>query len=214
MTVLRRYTNIPSLLHILQHRKLTLLDPEKWDDGNDSAGMRAYRDQKGLKSLVALCFTEAAETYHHWHVFAEGAGGACLVFDKEKLLRAFDGQKIKYTKVQYKTLEKLKSEKPSLDNLPFTKRWGYRHEKEFRAIYESKTVDIHFFDADISIDSISKVMLSPWIHESLFNTTKYILRKIEGCQYLNIGQSTLTDNKTWKSAFQSVAVDASRNAAK
>jgi hypothetical protein len=107
MTILRRYTNLPSLLHILQNRKLTLLDPRKWDDGNDSAGMELYRKQKNLKSIVALCFAWGDETYHHWHVFAGGAGGSCIVFHRDKLLKTFNEQGVIHNRVVYKKLKDL-----------------------------------------------------------------------------------------------------------
>jgi len=33
---LRRYTELPSLVYMLAHRRLTLLDQSSWDDKNDS----------------------------------------------------------------------------------------------------------------------------------------------------------------------------------
>jgi len=33
--VLRRYTDIPGLLHVLTYKALTLLDPSSWDDKNE-----------------------------------------------------------------------------------------------------------------------------------------------------------------------------------
>src|SRR5438046_430793 len=33
---LRRYTDLPALLHILRKQQITLLDPQNWDDTNDS----------------------------------------------------------------------------------------------------------------------------------------------------------------------------------
>jgi hypothetical protein len=57
---LRRYTNL------LKEQKITLLDPESWEDKNDSHFMSLYRKKKSLKSVLALCFTQASETFHHW----------------------------------------------------------------------------------------------------------------------------------------------------
>ncbi|MCA8064282.1 DUF2971 domain-containing protein [Burkholderia sp. AU38729] len=205
MTTLRRYTNIPSLLHILKNRKLTLLDPKKWDDTNDSAGMELYRRQKNLKSIVALCFATGDETYHHWHVFAGGAGGACIVFNRDKLLATFDQQNVKYREVDYWTLKALDNKKLALDELPFTKRWGYRPEKEFRAIHESAEKKLSFFDVSIPLDAISRITLSPWLPQSIVSTTQDILRGIDGCGNLQVRRSTLTGNKTWKDAFKEAA---------
>jgi hypothetical protein len=35
-TYLRRYTDIPALVYLLAERKITLVDPQSWDDANDS----------------------------------------------------------------------------------------------------------------------------------------------------------------------------------
>ncbi|MFL9899643.1 DUF2971 domain-containing protein [Paraburkholderia fungorum] len=211
MHSLRRYTNIPSLLHILQSRQITLLDPGKWDDSNDSDGMEVYRQQKKLQSVLALCFTETDETYHHWHVFAEGAGGACIVFDKDKLLDAFNASGVSHSSVKYKKLEALKEQVLSLDEMPFTKRWGFRHEKEFRAIYESQTNKLSSYEVNIGLDVITRILLSPWLHKSLHQTTKAVLRSVKGCEKLQVRPSTLTGNLTWKQAFKDAAIQASRN---
>jgi hypothetical protein len=42
----------------------------------------------GLKTVLALCFTQATEHYHHWHVFAGGSSGVCIGFDRDALLKA------------------------------------------------------------------------------------------------------------------------------
>ncbi|HNC85208.1 MAG TPA: hypothetical protein PK999_19310, partial [Nitrospira sp.] len=63
---LRRYTDIPALTYLLTKQKITLLDPKSWDDSNDSHYLSLYKQRNKLKSLLALCFTQADETYHHW----------------------------------------------------------------------------------------------------------------------------------------------------
>lgn len=77
---LLRYTQLPSLLHMLRARAVTLLDPDSWDDRNDASYMALYKERKTLKSLLALCFSQVPETYHHWHVFAQGSAGVCIYF--------------------------------------------------------------------------------------------------------------------------------------
>ena len=44
---LRRYTTLPSLLYTL-----TLLDPQSWDDKNDSYYRQLYKEKKRLKSVL------------------------------------------------------------------------------------------------------------------------------------------------------------------
>lgn len=48
---LRRYTNLPSLLYMLTKKKITLLDPDTWDDKNDSWFLDIYTEEKNCKKL-------------------------------------------------------------------------------------------------------------------------------------------------------------------
>src|ERR1035437_3076552 len=66
---LRRYTHLESLRNILCTKSLTLVDYQKWEDKNDSCFMRLYREERKLKSLLALCLTSASERFHLWRVF-------------------------------------------------------------------------------------------------------------------------------------------------
>src|SRR6266702_4473708 len=85
---LRRYTELPSLIHILKYQQLTLLNPSSWDDKNDSYFLSLYREKCALKSVLALCFTVANETYHHWRVFAPGSAGVCIQLDMNEIRTA------------------------------------------------------------------------------------------------------------------------------
>jgi len=83
---LKRFTDIPALIYLLKQRAITILDPISWDDTNDSYYLTVYKEKKSLKTLLALCFTETSETYHHWRVFAGGSSGVCITFKREELL--------------------------------------------------------------------------------------------------------------------------------
>jgi len=103
--ILLRHSDLPPLLHLLKTKKLTLLSPKSWDDRNDSYYIEVYRKKMELKSVLALCFTEASETYHHWRVFSPGSSGICLVFDKTILLSTLNGNSgIRSGKVIYKKI--------------------------------------------------------------------------------------------------------------
>ena len=78
----RRYTNLAAVVHLLQAKAITLLNPATWDDTNDAYFMAEYKRLKQAKTVLALCFAETAETYHHWRVFSHGADGVCLEFNK------------------------------------------------------------------------------------------------------------------------------------
>ena len=58
---LLRYTDLASLILLLTERKVTLLNPERWDDRNDAYFMKLYKDRKHFKSLLALVFHNQAK---------------------------------------------------------------------------------------------------------------------------------------------------------
>ncbi|WP_394781924.1 hypothetical protein [Undibacterium sp.] len=102
---LRRYTDLPALLYLLKEKKITLLDPASWDDSNDSHYLSRYKEKKGLSSVLAVCFSQADETYHHWRVFSGSASGICIRFKREPLLRALHKQQgVMLGEVNYMTL--------------------------------------------------------------------------------------------------------------
>ncbi len=196
---LRRYTDIPALIYLLCERKLSLLDPQSWDDSNDSHYLTLYREKKQLKSVLALCFSQANETYHHWRVFAGGASGVCIRFKRSKLLRATRKQPgLRIGRVDYLKLDEIRNKKLTIESLPFLKRFPFEHEDEFRMIYESKSEAMEKLDIPIPLSAIDRVTLSPWIHEDLSRHLKQILHSIEGCSGLKIVRSTLIGNVEWK----------------
>jgi len=196
---LRRYTDLPSLIYTLSKRKLTLSNPILWDDINDSHYLLRYRDQKRLGSVLALCFTQTDDSYQLWRVFANGPSGVCVIFKRDKLLSAFtNDSKIRMGNVNYFTLKKIRKHKPKLDQLPFVKRWPFKNEGEFRIIYNSKTDNLASHDISISLASISRILLSPWLHKNLSDSIKAALRSIDGCSTLDIVRSTVVDNEEWK----------------
>jgi hypothetical protein len=104
--VLRRYTNLAATIHMLRSREITLLSPGTWDDRNDAYYMAEYKRRKNLKTLLALCFANCEETYHHWRVFSHGADGVRIEFDKNLLLRALSGdERIIARDVTYKKID-------------------------------------------------------------------------------------------------------------
>jgi len=196
---LRRYTELPALIQLLSHRELTLLDPQSWDDRNDSYFLLKYREKKALKSALALCFTQANETYHHWRVFAPGSAGVCISFKRSALepsLRKVAGLKIK--EVEYLSLTDLKNKAVSTARLPFLKRIAFRPESEIRLLWESKTEERGSLPVSIDLSAISRISLSPWLHPTMTDQVRSLLKRIDGCKSLKIYRSTLISNDTWK----------------
>lgn len=198
-TYLRRYTNIPALIYLLSERKLTLLDPQSWDDSNDSHYLALYREKKNLASVLALCFTAAAETYHHWRVFADGSSGVCVRFKRSEMLRVVKKQAgLRTGIVRYLTLDEIREKRLAIRELPFLKRWAFENESEFRMMYESKTKSIAKLDIEIPLSCIDRITLSPWIDPALSSYVKQMLKSIKGCGSLEIVRSTLIGNREWK----------------
>lgn len=197
---LRRYCDLAALICLLNARKITLLNPESWDDSNDSYYLSLYKKRKGLKSVLALCFTEANERYHYWRVFASGSGGVHVRFKRSELLRAVKSQTdLCMRRVKYVTLDDIRK-RPfvGVDDLPFLKRYAFEDECEYRMIYESQGQTLTKLDIPIPLSCIDKIVLSPWIHPDLFKEVKKVLRLIDGCSKLAIGRSTLIGNEEWK----------------
>jgi hypothetical protein len=202
---LRRYTDIPALIYLLREQRITLLDPQSWDDKNDSHFLSIYRERKNLKTVLAACFSQASETYHHWRVFAHGSSGVCISFKRTELVRAIKKQPdLRMGSVKYLRLSEIRHRKLAIEELPFLKRYPFKGENEFRMIYESKGTAIPTLDIPISLSCIDKVTLSPWLPHALSDHVKSILRTLPNCDSLRIRRSTLISNEQWKSLGESV----------
>lgn len=196
----RRYTNLASALHILRNRCLTLLSPDTWDDRNDSYFMSEYKRLKGVKTLVAICIADREETYHHWQVFSRGADGVCIEFDREKLLAAFDATDgVTHRHVDYELVTNANTMREvNLEILPFTKRWPYGDEREYRAVYVNAEEQLPTFSVPIELSAIKRITLSPWLAPPLVDPVKMTLKSLPGCDGLRIYRSTLIDNEQWQ----------------
>lgn len=197
---LRRYTTLPVLLDILINKKLTLLDPHSWEDTNDSYYIEVYKQKSDLKSVLALCFTEAGETYHHWKVFSGNPSGVCIIFKKNKILECLnsDDTGIKSGSVIYKKIRETKILPLRHEELPFIKRFPFKDEKEFRCIYEDASQEITYKDVNMDISCIDRIVFNPWIPKSVFDSVKKVIKNIDGCKGIRIFKTTLVDNEEWK----------------
>lgn len=196
----RRYTNLAAVIHLLQTRDITLLNPATWDDRNDAYFMAEYKRLLTAKTVLALCFAESEETYHHWRVFSHGADGVCLEFDKQALLTTFEGQKqIRLGGVNYRQIKTLKARAEiDVEELPFLKRLPYQDEKEFRIVYADRNATEEFRNFPIDLAWIRRITLSPWMSQALSRSVVKTLRAIPGCEKLQISRSTLVGNSEWQ----------------
>jgi hypothetical protein len=195
---LKRYTELPYVLQILQSQQLTLLNPNSWDDQNDAHYIKTYREKKGYGSVLALCLTEAAQTYHHWKVFTHGASGACIYFNDELLIAGLKDQGVVGKKVEYFSLAGIKKNSPTIDDLPFIKRSAYEHEDEFRLLYATKKKSIPFQNFTFPCDAIHSIVLNPWLPRSTFSVVKNVINGIKGFENLDVLRATIIENDTWR----------------
>lgn len=197
-SVLFRYTDLPGAVYMLRTKQLTLLNPESWDDANDSHFLKLYKTARKLTCLAALCFSEADETYHHWRIFAAGSSGVRIEFDREKLFAALDlVPEIRRAKVEYRLIRDLKVGAPTISELPFLKRQPYENEDEYRLIYESKTREQSAVDIPISLSAIRRITLSPWMNKTVSKQVRGLIKTIPGCDKLSVPRSTLIGNDDW-----------------
>ena len=200
--IFNRYTDVTALIDILSKKRMVLLNPNSWDDNNDVYFMASYKEKKKLNTLLALCFTTKYETYHHWSVFAPSSSGVCIRYKKSELkqcLNAVDG--VKFKPVIYKEIKALQDSKLALSDVPFLKRYPYKDEEEYRAIYESDSTHvIKEIPFDISI--IDRIVLSPWLPDPLVETVKKIIKDIDGCENLQVFKTPLLSNTVWKNTLE------------
>ena len=198
--VLRRYTDIPALIYLLTKKKITFLDPQNWDDKNDSFYIAEYGRAKGLRSVLAICFSQSPETYHHWRVFGGGSSGVCIQFDQTKLLTCLSkNPKIICRQVEYLRLQTIRKGTKQLDvtSLPFVKRWSFQPEQEYRAILECPSLE-RALDVDLPLNCIDRIIFNPWLTPTLFDTLRETVLSIRECSGLQIDRTSLIDSEEWK----------------
>lgn len=195
---LTRYTDLPSLLHILQTGNLTLLSPTLWDDKNDSYFMQKYVEKSNIDSVLALCFTQKNETYHHWKVFSSGNSGIAIRFNKEKLLQNFDHPNVVHDPVDYYYMDNLPTEPFTTEKLAFSKRKVFVDEDEYRIIYRGDVPGLMHKDFAIDLASITEIRLSPWMHKSVAVSVKAIINSINSNLKFDCNHSQLVDYGRWK----------------
>lgn len=197
---LRRYTSLASVLDLLQTGRITLLSPARWDDGNDSWFMSEYGRLTRAKTVLAVCFAQTSETYHHWRVFSPGPDGVCVEFNKSPLVESLEGQTgVIQGEVQYATIPALRRRAAvAASDLPFLKRKPYEPECEYRVVYFDLNKVMEAKDFQIDLGWIKRITLSPWMPDALKASVRKTLKSIPHCQDLSVVRSSLIGNDEWK----------------
>lgn len=202
MTKLNRFTTLPLLIDLLEHEKLVLIEPTTWDDKNDTLLIETYKKKANIDKLFVMCFTYKAETIHHWKTFANGNSGCCIEFDMKKLITVFERvPQLKHGFVKYPLIKSVDEFSIDIADIPFTKRYPYKLENEYRIIWEGKSED-SFFEIPISIDSIRKITFAQQMPESIFHSLKRMLESRYPLLKDKINHSTIYENMEWVKKFK------------
>ena len=94
-------------------------------------------------------------------------------------------------------IEHIRAGKVALDELPFIKRYGFRDEREFRMLHETKH-KIHSKDIPFPLECIDRVTINPWLNVRLADAVFDTVHALDGCANLSIGQSSLVNNGEWR----------------
>lgn len=205
---LRRYTDVLTVMDILRHKRITLLNTDKWADQNDRHTMEVYAARKKVPSVVAYCMTEAAETAHHWQLFAGHGFGACVVFKKKEFIDFIVRKRgLRCELVDYWTLARFEREQPvPVEKLPFIKRAAFEAEEEVRIIADhDASVDGPTQNVSIRLGLIDRIVFSPFSVRSLVDNAKDVMLGFEGCSTVRFMHSALMNNRKWRAEADKVA---------
>jgi hypothetical protein len=195
----RKYTNLPVLLNILNTKKITLSDPANWEDKNDSQFIEVFKRTNNYKTVLASCFSESEETYHHWKIYAGSISGICIEFNDNILLQRSSLPNVKVGAVEYHEIKWLEENfnNYSPEKLPFYKRQPFIHEDEWRIIYYSKDQKQDTYDIGIDIKTITKIIISPWLDLLLAKNLAEIIHTFDDTSDIEVYRSTLLENERW-----------------
>ncbi|MEN5435772.1 hypothetical protein ABE545_19205 [Sphingobacterium faecium] len=88
------------------------------------------------------------------------------------------------------------------EEIPFTKRWPYRCEEEYRIIVENNDDNLSLFEIEVPLSIINKITISQQMPKQIYETIKANLNKVEGHESKRINRSTLYENARWLRKFK------------
>jgi hypothetical protein len=221
--IINKFTRLSTALDILKNQRIILSNPFKWEDKNDTNCLKKYKDKIGLKTVLASCFVDGRERYHHWKIYANGSAkniGVCIEFDKEKFIQAVTSAKellikkdpkkyIELGNIKYRWVHKFKEEVNNnlatiVMKLPFRKRGTYGPDNEFRIIYGDFEEKLRFYSITIPRGIIRKITLSPKAKKEDEMKLVNIKNDLPDCHSLLINYSGMLDHEKWKKVLDSI----------
>ena len=135
-------------------------------------------------------------------VFTQGMEGICLEFERSLLeSNLYAIPSIEMRKVDYLKVSDLEGLSPAdAHRLPYVKREGFSDEREWRIVLTCDETALMAQSAPITLRSINRILLNPWMPPALADNLRGIIRNIPGCGSIKIEASRLTNSERWKSA--------------
>lgn len=199
---LNRFTTIPFLVDLIIERRLTLLNPDKWEDYNDRVTMDLYKSKMNAKSIYALCLTGKRETIHHWSAFAPGTSGCCIEFNFSNIINDIaQYPRLSHDATQYLKLTDLNKLPNNVEILPYLKRQVFTPEQEYRFVVVSDEPQKASIDIPITLSSINKITFTNKLPESVVKSLKKSIKLIAPDYTGKLIRSTLFNNSKWANHF-------------
>jgi hypothetical protein len=214
-----RIFSIERLLEVLENKKLTLVQPRKWDDPFENYVFnklsQTQKSDKGKKffeeyqySLYGQCWSFLIESDAMWRIYAPNKNGVkvkVLVSTLEKILpiNYFLG-KVNYCKKRmlenfYNEMKHFTgSKKDDMNKFIqsiLLKRTAFKHEKEVRLIYFEQLVGFNTENKELQIEPdnlFCEIVFDPRLDKYTVKAlTEYINNHYNKLKKINIKQSKL-----------------------
>ena len=208
--LLRRYTDVLSVLDMVVHRRITLLPAANWADLNDRHGLETFAESMHAGQAYAFCMTGSKETSHHWKVFADHGFGACVIFHRARMLNGLSAhQNLLKGPVIYKKHADLAALAPiPTEKLPFLKREVFSDEREYRLVGTAPDFLVSgSLTVGIQLDWITRIVFASNIPRPLVETLEGLIRAQDGCATMNLHFSRMPENQVWAAAFARASAD-------
>ena len=123
----------------------------------------------------------------------------CILFKEQELKVAVAKiPGLRMRSVEYLTMKQMRGKKLVGSKLPFVKRSPFQPENEMRLLWESATEKRVSVGVPFESSAIARITLSPWLHPSLVDPLKSLLKSLPECRRYKLYRSTLVGNAEWK----------------
>ncbi|SRR5713226_866776 len=199
---LNHFLKLEYLEGMIKEQRILFMDPQNWPDKNDVEVLMEYKKRQKVVGLFAFCCLSGSETVHHWSAFSKGGIGCCIEFRKGALISHLAGiDEIRQDAVEYKMIDAIEKGSVPTDRYPFTKRWPYSCESEYRFIWEGdhkgKNISI-----PINLGIIRKItIMSQDVGSEKYSKIHSKIKKMLNSDDIELNQSGIYRSPDWINKF-------------